>query len=177
MSAERSLGSVRQALALVNTPLGATVKYNPHLWGDDELRAIFVVRQPELAALLDAVRRIPAKSVPQHRLIVGQRGMGKTTLLRLLTLAIRDDAELSRDWLALTFPESRYSTMSGVTMEDIMSTRTGAVVSFRTWCAPARPRTNTATSPSASTCSPSGVRSVGVPRSTMSHSSLAWWAW
>jgi len=109
MSAERSLGSVRQAPAPLNTPLGATVKYNPHLWGDDELRAIFVVRQPELAALLDAVRRTPATSMPQHRLIVGQRGMGKTTLLRRLALAIRDDAELSRDWLALTFPEEQYT--------------------------------------------------------------------
>lgn len=25
-------------------PLSSSVKYNPHLWGDDELRAIFVVR-------------------------------------------------------------------------------------------------------------------------------------
>ena len=29
--------------------INAAIKYNPHLWGPDELRAIFVVRQSELA--------------------------------------------------------------------------------------------------------------------------------
>ncbi|HRH71982.1 MAG TPA: AAA family ATPase, partial [Zoogloea sp.] len=90
-------------------PLSSTVKYNPHLWGDDELRAIFVVRKPELERLVDAVRASRADSVPQHILITGHRGMGKSTLLRRVALAVRDDDELSRGWLALSFPEEQYT--------------------------------------------------------------------
>ncbi len=95
-------------------PLSSTVKYNPHLWGDDELRAIFVVRQPELESLVGAVRASRADSVPQHILITGHRGMGKSTLLRRVALAVRDDAELSQSWLALSFPEEQY-TVSNLT--------------------------------------------------------------
>ncbi len=90
-------------------PLQGIVKYNPHLWGDDELRSIFVVRNRELAELLDRLRQTPADVVPQHVLVVGQRGMGKTTLLRRLALAVRDDPELSRRWIALTFPEEQFT--------------------------------------------------------------------
>lgn len=90
-------------------PLQGIVKYNPHLWGDDELRSIFVARNRELAELLDRLRQTPAGAVPQHVLVVGQRGMGKTTLLRRLALGVRDDLELSPLWIALTFPEEQFT--------------------------------------------------------------------
>ncbi len=90
-------------------PLQGIVKYNPHLWGDDELRSIFVARNRELAELLDRLRHTPAGAVPQHVLVVGQRGMGKTTLLRRLALGVRDDPELSPLWIALTFPEEQFT--------------------------------------------------------------------
>lgn len=90
-------------------PLRGIVKYNPHLWGDDELRSIFVARNRELAELLDRLRQTATDIVPQHVLIVGQRGMGKTTLLRRLALAVRDDPELSRRWIALAFPEEQFT--------------------------------------------------------------------
>jgi Flp pilus assembly protein TadD/uncharacterized membrane protein YheB (UPF0754 family) len=90
-------------------PLQGIVKYNPHLWGDDELRSIFVARNRELAGLLDRLRQTPAGMVPQHVLVVGQRGMGKTTLLRRVALGVRDDAELSRQWIALTLPEKQFT--------------------------------------------------------------------
>lgn len=90
-------------------PLQGIVKYNPHLWGDDELRSIFVARTRELAELLDRLRQTPAGSAPQHVLVVGQRGMGKTALLRRLALAVRDDLALSRQWIALTFPEEQFT--------------------------------------------------------------------
>ena len=44
-----------------------------------------------------------------------------------------------------------------------MRTRIGASVRFETWCAPSLPRGKQATSPSRSSRSPSGVRSVGRP--------------
>ena len=90
-------------------PLQGIVKYNPHLWGDDELRSIFVARNRELAALLDRLRQTLVGMVPQHVLVVGQRGMGKTTLLRRIALGVRDDPELSPLWIALTFPEEQFT--------------------------------------------------------------------
>jgi len=42
-------------------------------------------------------------------LITGYRGMGKTTLLRRIALAVADDPELATDWVPLTFPEEQYT--------------------------------------------------------------------
>lgn len=90
-------------------PLNAALKYNPHLWGDDELRAIFAVRQKELQELVDALHEADPGQTPQHLLITGHRGMGKTTLLRRLALSIADTPELAAKWLPLTFPEEQYT--------------------------------------------------------------------
>ena len=90
-------------------PLGASVKYNPHLWGADELREIFVVRQPELQRLQAVLRAAKPDTVPQHVLITGQRGMGKSTLLQRVALAVREDAALRSQWIPLTFPEEQYT--------------------------------------------------------------------
>lgn len=89
--------------------IGAVAKYNPHLWTADELRAIFVARQRELAQILDSLRGTQPGSAPQHLLITGQRGMGKTTLLQRVALAVEDDPQLSKIWLPLRFPEEQYT--------------------------------------------------------------------
>ncbi|WP_133513216.1 tetratricopeptide repeat protein [Candidatus Thiosymbion oneisti] len=93
----------------LDSPLRGAVKYNPHLWDDDELRAVFVVRHRELATALKRIRTCPPGKVPQHLLVTGYRGMGKTTLLRRIALAVADDSELAADWIPLTFPEEQYT--------------------------------------------------------------------
>ena len=98
--------------ALPAAPAGgfaAISKYNPHLWSAEQLRAIFVARQNELADLLRTLRTTPPDSVGQHALLVGARGMGKSTLMQRLALAVEDNAELSRAWLPLRFPEEQYT--------------------------------------------------------------------
>ncbi len=90
----------------------AISKYNPHLWTAEQLRAIFVARQGELADLqktLSDLAKAPAQTVGQHVLIVGARGMGKSTLMQRLALAVEDDAQLQGAWLALRFPEEQYT--------------------------------------------------------------------
>ncbi|MDP1893704.1 MAG: tetratricopeptide repeat protein [Hydrogenophaga sp.] len=89
--------------------LAAISKYNPHLWSPEQLRAIFVARQNELADLLATLRNTPPDTVGQHVLLVGARGMGKSTLMQRLALAVDDDAELTTQWLALRFPEEQYT--------------------------------------------------------------------
>jgi tetratricopeptide (TPR) repeat protein len=87
----------------------AISKYNPHLWSADQLRAIFVARQQELADLTQSLRSTPIDSVGQHALLVGARGMGKSTLMQRLALAVEDDVQLRSAWLPLRFPEEQYT--------------------------------------------------------------------
>jgi tetratricopeptide (TPR) repeat protein len=84
--------------------------YNPDLLSKKELLALFVARRPLLRRLLDELR-VHTEGGGQHHLLVGQRGMGKTTLLRRLRYAIEDDPELDRRWLPLTFPEEQYNVV------------------------------------------------------------------
>ena len=97
------------AFEATNKPTQTVFKHNPHLWSPQELRAIFVVRQTDLQELHAAVSRTRPDQVPQHVLITGYRGMGKSTLLQRLALAIADDAATHSQWLALTFPEEQYT--------------------------------------------------------------------
>ncbi len=100
------------AIAQAPAPEGgfaAISKYNPHLWSAAQLRAIFVARQQELADLLHSLRSTPSDQVGQHVLLVGPRGMGKSTLMQRLALAVEDDAPLRAAWLPLRFPEEQYT--------------------------------------------------------------------
>lgn len=94
-----------------NQPLHGIAVYNPDLLSKDELIQIFVARKPELTRLLDALRA-EVEGPPQHHLVSGRRGMGKTTLLRRLRYAIEDDSALSTRWLGLNFPEEQYNVGS-----------------------------------------------------------------
>ncbi|MDL2275397.1 tetratricopeptide repeat protein, partial [Desulfosarcina sp. OttesenSCG-928-G10] len=87
----------------------ASLRYNPHLWSEEELAAIFVVRFAELKELTHLVNQSSPESVPQHILITGQRGMGKTTLLRRLALEIKNTPDMAAKWFPLTFPEEQYT--------------------------------------------------------------------
>ena len=92
--------------------IAATAKYNPHLWSPDELRAIFVARKRELETILQAIKSAVPGAAPQHMLITGQRGMGKSTLLQRVALAVEDDPLLLKTWLPLRFPEEQYTVSS-----------------------------------------------------------------
>lgn len=83
--------------------------YNPALWSRDEVRTYYVARPKLLERLLDDIRREEAGTRPQNRLILGQRGMGKSTLLRRLAIGVEDDTELAAAWLPLVFPEEQYN--------------------------------------------------------------------
>ena len=89
--------------------IAALAKYNPHLWSGRELRAIFVARLRELEQAVAIIKATPPKSLPQHVLVTGQRGMGKTTLLHRVALAVEDDADTNSIWVPIRFPEELYT--------------------------------------------------------------------
>jgi tetratricopeptide (TPR) repeat protein len=91
-----------------STPLPIRI-YNPALLKKDDLIRGFVARQATLERLLDDLRRESEATTPQHHLIVGQRGFGKTMLLRRLGFAVEDDPILGPHWMPLVFPEEQYN--------------------------------------------------------------------
>lgn len=86
--------------------------YNPSRLSDEDFLAGFVARQPLAERILSRLREIKPGGLAQHRLIVGQRGMGKTSLLRRIALGIQQDPALSAVLLPLSFREEQYNVHS-----------------------------------------------------------------
>jgi len=83
--------------------------YNPRLLSRRELVGDFVVRTSVLARVCDDLRQADHGHRPAHRIILGQRGMGKTTLLHRLRYAVEDDPSFGARWIPLVFPEEQYN--------------------------------------------------------------------
>ncbi len=90
----------------MNLPLRGVAIYNPALLSKEELIAQFIARRPLLETILTDLRK---QDRPDHRILIGPRGMGKTTLLRRIHFAVEDDPVLSKRWMALPFPEEQYN--------------------------------------------------------------------
>ena len=86
--------------------------YNPGAQSEAALKQNFIARTEVLDELLAGLMRESSTSVARHVLLIGQRGMGKTTLLHRLELAVRETPELDAIWLPLTFPEEQYNIAS-----------------------------------------------------------------
>jgi tetratricopeptide (TPR) repeat protein len=80
-------------------------RYNPRWQEPDELERLYVARKPLLARLHAQITEQGTTSAPRHHLIIGQRGMGKTTLLMRLALELK---QKNPDFLPLTFWEEQH---------------------------------------------------------------------
>ena len=85
--------------------------YEPRRLKEKDFLDGFVARVELVDFLLEQLR-LCADGDGRHRLILGQRGMGKTSLLRRIQLGIRDDPALSAKLLPLTFREEQYNVRS-----------------------------------------------------------------
>lgn len=83
--------------------------YNPAILNDDEFLEGFVARRELTQRLLKRLGDITPKNVARHLLLIGQRGMGKTSMLRRLALGISSDPDLSAVLIPLTFREEQYN--------------------------------------------------------------------
>ncbi len=79
--------------------------YNPALLTPDALLGEFIARRPMLDALLNTIRENTAGHAPQHVLLVGARGMGKTTTLWAIAHSVNRDIALAREWQPVVFDE------------------------------------------------------------------------
>lgn len=82
--------------------------YNPALLPPERVTLASSLRRPLVEILLAFLRRLGARGAPQHQLILGAPGAGKTMLLRTLQSEIARDPELAQRWLPITFPEAQW---------------------------------------------------------------------
>lgn len=87
---------------------GLDALYNPALMAERAVGLSRSLRRPLAERLLSLLRRLGQDGAPQHQLVLGARGSGKTMLLRTLRQAILGDEELAKRWLPLTFPEAQW---------------------------------------------------------------------
>lgn len=94
--------------------LGA-VKNNPGFQTDDALVSGFVVRRQAFRRAMNTMRHALAGtggSRSHHLLLLGRRGMGKTTLSLRLAAELRRCPELSKIAIPIVFPEESYEVAS-----------------------------------------------------------------
>ena len=82
--------------------------YNPAHLTRDELKASFVAREDTLAELLRVIREQTPGRPCQHMMLIGARGMGKTTLGLRFLYAIEEDPDLHERWQPVAFHEESY---------------------------------------------------------------------
>lgn len=82
--------------------------YNPSTQDPDTLLDEFIDRKNLLARILDIVQHNTPDKPPQHVILVGPRGMGKTTLLCALKYRVERDKKLKKKWLPIQFQEEQY---------------------------------------------------------------------
>ena len=82
--------------------------YNPAQLTPDELKALFVARGDTLAEMLRLLREQKPGRPCQHMMLLGPRGMGKTTLGLRFLHAVTESSDLSAEWQPVPFYEESY---------------------------------------------------------------------
>jgi predicted transcriptional regulator len=86
--------------------------YNQTRLSDDDFVAYFVARHEVLDALLRRLRATGKDDRGLHHMLVGARGMGKTSLLRRVAIAVNRDEALAARYVPLSFREEQYNVLS-----------------------------------------------------------------
>lgn len=82
--------------------------YNPQRLSDEAVENLFVVRTKIFDFLIEKISKENENSIPQHYLLIAQRGMGKTTMLKRLEVVLRKEPYKAR-FVPLLFPEEQYN--------------------------------------------------------------------
>ncbi len=83
--------------------------YNPATQSPEEVVSNFVIRVNEFNELMSVIRSDAMENPPQHYMIQGQRGYGKSTLLLRLKIEIESDPDLQHWLIPVMFDEEQYA--------------------------------------------------------------------
>jgi tetratricopeptide (TPR) repeat protein/DNA-binding MarR family transcriptional regulator len=84
-------------------------QYNPGRLSDQEITALFIARRPLFERIMADLAAETPQSRAQHHLIIGQRGMGKTTLLTRIRAELNTNPDLKPRFIPLVFAEEQYT--------------------------------------------------------------------
>lgn len=87
-------------------------KYTPDEMPEDEFLKRFVVREKVFEEIFKDIKASDYEVANQHFIIVGQRGQGKTTLLRKFFIETKKDKVLSKFLIPVKFAEEQYQIRS-----------------------------------------------------------------
>jgi len=93
---------------MIAEPINHLYYFNSHTKSDEEVVRTFISRQEVFQQILVRIADENERSIPQHYILIGSRGMGKTTLLRRLEIELRK-GELSGKFIPILFPEEQYN--------------------------------------------------------------------
>jgi len=91
-----------------NVAINSLHYFNAHTKNDHEVLNTFIVRQALLKKIEAILMKEKLNLTPRHIMITGSRGMGKSTLLRRLEVAIRKETA-SAEFIPILFPEEQYN--------------------------------------------------------------------
>jgi tetratricopeptide (TPR) repeat protein len=83
--------------------------YTPQRQTEEQLLAEFIDRKGILERVLGILRHNTADKPQQHVILIGPRGMGKTTLLCAIHYSVKRDEGLAAEWLPVQFAEEQYN--------------------------------------------------------------------
>ena len=86
--------------------------FNPGTQRESDFLKVFIARQDVLRYFLVQLRNTADNQAARHHLIVAPRGYGKTSLLRRLKIALRDEAEFNARFIPLAFREEQHNVIS-----------------------------------------------------------------
>ncbi|WP_300703932.1 ATP-binding protein [Bacteroides sp.] len=82
--------------------------YNTQRVTDEQAKKLFIARKKQFEIIMDTLDRTQEDDMPQHQLIIAQRGMGKTTLLKRIEVELRT-GPWNKRFIPLLFPEEQYN--------------------------------------------------------------------
>jgi len=83
--------------------------YNPHEQTEQELLDGFVIREKEFKTIFQEIQKNKMQTPPQHYIIYGVRGNGKTSLLLKLFYEVKRENDLSKWLIPIIFKEEQYN--------------------------------------------------------------------
>jgi hypothetical protein len=81
--------------------------YNPQRQSAELAEKLFVVRQKQFDSLIESLNEEAPDSIPQHHLILAQRGMGKTTMLKRIEVELHKEQYRDK-FIPVLFTEEQY---------------------------------------------------------------------
>ena len=81
--------------------------YNPQRQSSELTEKLFVVRQKQFESLIENLNEETQDSIPRHHLILAQRGMGKTTMLKRIEVELHKE-QYWQKFIPVLFPEEQY---------------------------------------------------------------------